>query len=153
METRYLARLLSYICPLARAARSGLALALAAGAMLGVSNPTAAAEPEPVTVTNYTDPGQVLKWGQRSHWMQPWRSYLETVPATTLLDAVGINFNVPPTQASATARLLGDSGFTRARIEVGWGTLDYNNPNQMNPADRANFATTLTALAPTASGR
>ena len=63
-----------------------------------------------------------------------------------LTAAVGINFNVKPQFAAGTARLLAGAGFKRARIEVGWGTLDYDDPSQMNSSDRRSLATTLTAL-------
>jgi hypothetical protein len=119
--------------------------ALAALVLLGAARPALAAA-EPVTMTDYTDRSEAINWGQRSHWKQPWRSYLDTVPATTLLSAIGINFNVKPKFAAATARLLGDAGFSRARLEVGWGTLDYEDPSRMNAGDRKNLATTLTAL-------
>jgi len=69
-----------------------------------------------------------LDFGERSHWLQPWRAYLDTVPAQRLRDAVGINFNVAAAQAPATARLLARSGFKRARVEVGWGSLSYDDP-------------------------
>jgi hypothetical protein len=121
---------------------TAIALCLAAG--MGGSSASAAGEP--VTLTDYTDPGQAMKFGYRSHWMQPWRSYLDTMPATALLNAVGINFNVQPKWASSTARLLADSGFNRARIEVGWGTLDYADPSRMAEYDRQNLVKTLTAL-------
>ena len=97
-------------------------------------------------MTDYTDPGQAMKWGNRSHWMQPWRSYMDTVPATTLLDAVGINFNVSQKEVASTAELLGNSGFKRARIEVGWGTLDYDDPTQMSESSRQSLVKTLTAM-------
>jgi hypothetical protein len=76
---------------------------------------------------NPIDPAQqtLLSFGDRSHWLQPWRAYLETVPATKLRDAIGINFNVAPGEAAATATLLARSGFARARVEIGWGALDY----------------------------
>jgi hypothetical protein len=124
-------------------------LALACLALLlvrGAAPPDATAASAPVTITNYTDPTQALKWGNRSHWKQPWRSYLDTVSATTLLKSVGINFNVLPKWAASTARLLADSGFRRARIEVGWGTLDYDDPSRMNEVDRQSLVTKLTAL-------
>ncbi len=87
-----------------------------------------------------------MPFGPRSHWEQPWRSYLDTVPATTLLNAIGINFNVYPAEAAATARLLADSGFKRARIEVGWNSLDYADPSTLNERDRTSLATILTAF-------
>src|ERR1700712_4720157 len=85
---------------------------------------------EPTTITNYTSKSQELEFGYRSQWKQPWRSYMETVPATTFLQAIGVNFNVPSGSAAPTAKLLGESGFKRARIEVGWGNLEYANPGK-----------------------
>ena len=56
-----------------------------------------------------------VPFGRRSFWIQPWRSYLDTWPASRLLNAVGINFNVSPSEADGTARLLQSSGFKLAR--------------------------------------
>jgi hypothetical protein len=127
--------------------RFGALLAVAAVLLsCAATSPPARASEGPVVMTNYTDPGQAMRWGYRSHWIQPWRSYLETVPATTFLDAVGINFNVTGAQANSTARMLGANGFRRARVEVGWGTLSYDDPGKMDPVDRANFVSVLTAL-------
>jgi hypothetical protein len=72
-----------------------------------------------------------VAFGERSHWLQPWRAYLDTVPATRLLDAAGIDFDVPSAQAPATAALLGRAGFRRARIEVGWGSFSYSHPDRL----------------------
>jgi hypothetical protein len=130
----------------ARVRRAALVLALLGLGVAAGGLPPALAAGLPVTVTNYTDRSEALAWGQRSQWKQPWRSYLDTVPATTLLDAIGINFNVSAHDAAATARLLADAGFKRARIEVGWRTLDYEDPSQMNPGDRESLETTLDAL-------
>jgi hypothetical protein len=113
----------------------------------GAGGAHARAEPgEPATITDYVDPDQAIRFGTRSHWAQPWRSYLDTVPGDTVLDSVGINFNVPPRWADATARLLAESGFKRARVEVGWGTLDYDDPTRMVAFDRKNLVTRIEAL-------
>lgn len=86
-----------------------------------------------------------VEFGQRSHWLQPWRAYLDTVPASRLLGAIGIDFDVPPATARATARLLARAGFRRARIEVGWGSFSYSRPMRLNKP--AALRTTLRALA------
>src|SRR4051812_41068201 len=106
----------------------------------------AAADVVKGSITNYTDPAQALQWGARSHWAQPWRSYMDTVPATTLQNAIGVNFNVTPAQAPATARLLAASGFRRARIEIGWNSLDYADPTRLTAFARSNLETRLRAL-------
>ena len=69
-----------------------------------------------------------MPWGSSSYWLQPWRSALVTRPATALQDAIGINFDVKPQEAMATARLLHDSGVRRARLEINWNQMSYVNP-------------------------
>ena len=75
-------------------------------------------------------PGQLteMPWGTSSYWLQPWRSSLVTRSATSLQDAIGINFDVKPQEAMATARLLHDSGVRRARLEINWNQMSYANP-------------------------
>ncbi len=86
-----------------------------------------------------------VAFGERSHWLQPWRGYLDTPPGTRLRDAIGINFNVEPQEAEATARLLQRSGFTRARVEIGWNQVNYENPRRL--ADLPRFKALIGALA------
>ncbi len=98
------------------------------------------------TLDKPIDPAQQtrLGFGDRSHWLQPWRGYLDTPPATRLRDAIGINFNVEYEEAPATAELLGRSGFTRARVEFGWNQMDYANPTRLtNPALLRHYLTSL----------
>jgi hypothetical protein len=127
-------------------ARLALFVGLVLSALGGLAGVQASAAVAPVSIDDYTDPGQDLTWGQRSHWKQPWRSYSDTVPATTLLKAIGINFNVSLKTAEATAKLLGEAGFTRARIEVGWNSLDYENPGAMKESSRSSLHTLLRVL-------
>jgi hypothetical protein len=90
------------------------------------------------TLRKPIDPRQqtALAFGERSHWLQPWRGYLRTVPATRLRDAIGINLNVSPGEADATARLLTRSGFRRARVELGWDVMDFSDPSRIAKRDR-----------------
>ncbi len=94
----------------------------------------------PISATQQT----ALPFGDRSHWLQPWRAYLDTQPAAMLRNAVGINFNVAPQDASATARLLAQSGFTRARLEIGWNSMSFADPSQLQSP--ASIDTRLAAL-------
>lgn len=82
---------------------------------------------------NPIDPAQQtsLAFCDRSHWLQPWRGYLDTRPTSALLDATGVNMNVGPAQFADTARLLADRGFHRARIEIGWDQMSYDRPDQL----------------------
>ncbi|MCL2450168.1 MAG: hypothetical protein FWD17_14570, partial [Polyangiaceae bacterium] len=88
-----------------------------------------------------------LFFGGRSHWLQPWRSALTTQPATVLRDIVGINFNVyADAQMEYAAELLQNSGFKHARVEVGWDSIDYDDPSQIDPS-RVDYLTHIfTAL-------
>ncbi len=85
-----------------------------------------------------------VPFGDRSFRIQPWRAYMDTWPASRLLDSLGINFNVTAAQAEDSARLLQESSFKLARIEVGWNSLSYEHPTQF--ADEANIRTRLEAL-------
>jgi hypothetical protein len=72
-----------------------------------------------------------LQFGERSHWLQPWRGYLQTVPARQLVDALGIDFNVPPARADVVAKELAAAGFHRARLEVSWCRVTDSDPEQL----------------------
>ncbi len=83
-------------------------------------------------------------FGSSSFWIQPWRAYLDTWPASRLLDSLGINFNVRAPEAEATAQLLAESGFKLARIGVGWNSLSYENPSSF--VDESGMLTRWRAL-------
>ncbi len=83
-------------------------------------------------------------FGTSSFWIQPWRAYLDTWPASRLIESLGINFDVHPAQAEGTAQLLQDSGFKLARIGINWDSLSYEDPTQF--VNEADIRTRLTAL-------
>ena len=85
-----------------------------------------------------------LRFGTTSFWIQPWRAYLDTWPASRLLDSLGINFNVTAAEAPDVARLLQDSGFKLARIEIPWSSLSYEDPTKF--VNEATIRTRLEAL-------
>jgi hypothetical protein len=94
----------------------------------------------PIDPTQQTD----LPFGNRSYWLQPWRAYLDTPPASVMRNAVGINFNVPASSAAPAAALLASSGFKVARLEIGWSSMSYSNPGQLS--DPASIDAELNAL-------
>jgi hypothetical protein len=102
--------------------------------------PTCGASCDPIDRRYLTD----VRFGSASFWLQPWRAYLDTWPASRLLDSLGINFNVKDSQALPVARLLHDSGFTLARLEIDWGALSYANPTSF--IHETNIRTKLRAL-------
>lgn len=71
-----------------------------------------------------------LPFGDRSFWVQPWRAYLDTWPASRLVGSLGIDFNVRAAEAEDAALLLHDSGFKLARVEIGWNSLSYEEPGK-----------------------
>ena len=86
---------------------------------------------------HYTDPDQQTKigFGARSHWAQPWRAYLETVPATTFLNGTGINYS-PQGDPDLRLQHLTRHGLSRIRLEIGWGSLNFDDETKLNNADR-----------------
>jgi hypothetical protein len=97
--------------------------------------------------TPYTDPAQFtsLPFGNQSHWLQPWRAYLETMPATTFLDGTGINWNVSGSaNPELVAQMLAKHGIRRARVEIGWGKIDFDDETKL--ANEAEFQPSLLAL-------
>jgi hypothetical protein len=87
----------------------------------------------------YADPMQqtALQFGTRSHWLQPWRAYLDTVPAARLREAIGLNLNITPDEFPAVCRHLARNGFRNIRLEYGWGSVSWDHPDQL--ADPGRF--------------
>ena len=100
------------------------------------------------TVTDPIDPRYLTAdpFGTTSFWIQPWRAYMDTWPASRLLGAVGINFNVSKEDAEPTAQLLQDSGFKLARVPINWSALSYEDPTQFIPSRLTSIVDRLTAL-------
>ena len=71
-----------------------------------------------------------LPFGTHSLWIQPWRAYMDTWPASRLTEALGINFNVSTSEAEDTAQLLQESGFKLARFEIDWNSISYTEPTK-----------------------
>ncbi len=88
---------------------------------------------------------ELMPFGARSFWLQPWRAYLDTVPGSVLRDAVGVNFNVGREDADRAARQLAAAGVRRARVEFGWDSMRYDDPAQL--ADPGKVDAILGALA------
>ncbi len=98
--------------------------------------------PDPIDPRFLTD----VPFGKRSFWLQPWRAYTDTLPASRLQEALGINFPANPAQANATAQLLENSGFKLARIGINWDALSYSEPSAFRPSNLSSLTTRLTAM-------
>jgi hypothetical protein len=87
----------------------------------------------------YTDSRYLsdLEFGQHSHWLQPWRSFLETVPAKQFLDGVGIGFpTFDEIEPDLVAQMLSKNGFRNVRVEIGWGQINFADESKLNPEQR-----------------
>jgi hypothetical protein len=65
-----------------------------------------------------------LRWPGSSLYIQPGREYIQTIPATTLLNGIGLNYNLPSgTDHAAAIATLASAGIRSLRIEVNWGEM------------------------------
>ena len=73
----------------------------------------------------------LLEFGKRSHWLQPWRGYLETVPARRVTQGLGIVFNPPPGKADKVAAQAAAAGLRYARLEISWCRVSDTEPARL----------------------
>jgi hypothetical protein len=86
-------------------------------------------------VSPYTDPSYLdnLPFGAHSHWLQPWRAYSETVPATTFLKGIGVGLDLHDREnPDLVLQMLATHGIQTARLEIGWNNLSYENETLAN---------------------
>jgi len=127
-----------------RLPRGGLAVLLALVAIL--SNPVSSGAG---TLSGaYTNPTYLtsIPFGAHSHWLQPWRAYLETTPASTFVNGVGMNFDIQsPTNPDLVMHMLANHGVRHPRIEIGWGNFTYQDETQLFPYLQQSYAATIAA--------
>jgi hypothetical protein len=105
--------------------------------------------PAGTLATPYTDPTHFtsVPFGSHSHWLQPWRAYLETVPATTFLQGIGINgLGSNSANPELVAQMLAKHGIHRVRIEISWNHIDFDDETKIVPSSATNFQAQLLAL-------
>jgi hypothetical protein len=78
-------------------------------------------------LAQYADPSfqTDLFFGLHSQWIQPWRGYLETVPATRFLNGVGVVLR--SANPDLVSEMLSRHGISITRFEVGWSEVSWNN--------------------------
>ena len=72
-----------------------------------------------------------VPFGYHSHWIQPWRGYLETVPASQFLNGIGVVLKSP--DQDLVCQMLARHGMKITRIEIGWGNVSYTQGTITNP--------------------
>lgn len=89
----------------------------------------------PVTVgSTPIDPGHLtqMAFGSYSHWLQPWRGYLETIPASQFLNGLGIVLNTHRGEdVNQILQMCARHGIKHVRIEIGWGNVDYRDESKI----------------------
>jgi hypothetical protein len=100
------------------------------------------------TTEPYTDPRFLtdVPFGAHSHWLQPWRAYEETMPASRFVDGIGVGFTAPDgASEDLIAEMLARHGVRHARIEIGWGNLDWDD--KLPPPTRERLSRRIRACA------
>ncbi len=101
-------------------------------------------------ISSYIDPKYYLDipFGYHSHWVQPWRAYLETIPAHKFVDGIGVVFNINLKKTKINpnlfAEMLARHGFKQARMEINWDKINYNDETKIN--EREEIQAKLLAL-------
>ena len=101
-------------------------------------------------VSSYINPEYYtsIPFGYHSHWIQPWRAYLETIPAQKFIDGVGVVFNINLKKTDINPNLIAEMiarhGVTQARLEINWNQIDYND--ETNIHDQEEIRRKLLAL-------
>lgn len=87
--------------------------------------------------TEYIDPliMQHLPFGTHSHYLQPWRSYLDTVPASRFLHGLGVVCAGGHATSTLSIAALARTAVTHARIEIPWGELDPERETHLRHED------------------
>jgi hypothetical protein len=94
-----------------------------------------------------TDPLELTALGptDRSHWLQPWRAYLDTWPASRMRDAIGIGV---PAKSFDTEQLsvLAEHGFARGSLVMQWAAAQYADPQTINDGEKARLVVRLQVM-------
>jgi hypothetical protein len=86
---------------------------------------------QPIDPRQQTD----VAFGTYSHWLQPWRGYLETVPAAQFLNGLGIVLNnAEGEDPGLTLQMCAKYGIKQVRLEIGWGSFDYDDEAKLHNA-------------------
>jgi len=95
----------------------------------------------PVPVGNpYIDPSQDIPYPQTSFYTQPWRGWMETVPATKMLNGVGVNFQGNQqnlAQDDANLQYLASIGVHDIRVGSNWGNINGTDENSFSAQSQA----------------
>jgi hypothetical protein len=76
----------------------------------------------------YEDPRQALiPFGINSYFSHPWRSYMDTHPASQFLGSMAFCYNGDRKYLEPVLQFMSESGIRKVRTEMGWGNLDWDD--------------------------
>ncbi len=77
---------------------------------------------------SYEDPRQArIPFGINSYFAHPWRSYMDTHPASQFLGSMGFCYNSDHKYLEPILQFMSEAGIRKARIEIGWGNLNWDD--------------------------
>jgi hypothetical protein len=95
----------------------------------------AAARPAEVAVDTfpYVDPSimEKLPFGTHSHMLQPWRSYLDTVPASDFLRGLGLVLDADRQVPDLALAMAARCGIAHARMEIAWDRVSWDDARRL----------------------
>ena len=95
--------------------------------------------------TPYEDPAQFnVPFGIISYYSHPWRGYMDTWPASKLLEVPATQWNINDKYAEPLCLLLEQWGICALRIEIGWGNITWDD--QLSDGCRNHLKALLPAL-------
>lgn len=77
-----------------------------------------------------------VTFGKQSHWLQPWRAYLETMPARHFVEGTGVVLTFGKSDPDLMLRHLAKNGIRHGRIEIGWSSLDWDDETRVRDDGR-----------------
>jgi hypothetical protein len=91
----------------------------------------------------YIDPAQLnLISPATSFYYQPWRGYMETVPANKFLEGIGVNYNPvhsTPAQDDANLQYLASIGVHAIRVELPWIAVSPTDETKLTAAQQTKY--------------
>lgn len=126
----------------------GIVLMALFAVLVATGNAQPAPTPQPATAVQpapqkplgaYTDARYLtgIAFGQQSHWIQPWRAYLETLPAHHFVNGTGIMLNnLGAASPDLVLQMLAKNGIRHGRIEISWGSINVDDESKVNDDGR-----------------
>jgi hypothetical protein len=99
----------------------------------------------------YVDAAQQnIPFGDRSYYLAPWRSYMDTRDAPGFLSSLAVNYDNQvsgrPEYADATVHALRGAGFRAVRLEIPWSDFQFGDDSKLTPEAERRYGAALAAF-------